>query len=212
MMCAYNTSALEVRPDRCLGLTAIEPCPLVKLQASERPSHKQGGCPCSRNQSQGCPLTCTCMHAHTRYTSKQLIPTEKFVSLSNPIQYSTSSQDSRTPSKGISCMVVPSFLFRHSYLPSMMMNPGFILSSSSLFYCSSVSENILTPLTSWSQPAPSLCSVIAEARSPCSLRLPRETELMSAQGPFVAFAIHRHQSLMHDPHLLGLLHNDAHLS
>lgn len=79
---------------------------------------------------------------HTRYTSKQLIPTEKFATSPNPIQYSSSSQDSRTPSKGISCTVVPSFFFRHSYLPPMMMNPGFFLSSS-LFYCSSVSEKIL---------------------------------------------------------------------
>lgn len=58
-------------------------------------------------------------------------------------------------------MVVPSFLFRHSYLPPFMMNHVFFLSSS-LFCCSSVSEKILTPLTSWSQPASKLCSVIAK--------------------------------------------------
>lgn len=39
-----------------------------------------------------------------------------------------------------------------------------------------------------------------------------ETELMSFQLPFVAFEIHRHQGLMHGPHLRGLLCNDSHLS
>lgn len=128
---------------------------------------KTGWMPLLKESDPGCPLTCICMHActHIRYTSKQLIPTEKFVTSPHPIQYSASSQDSRTPSKGISCTVVPSFLSWHSYLPPTMMNPGFFLSSS-LFYCNSVSEKILTPLTSWSQPAPSLCSVIAEAQSP----------------------------------------------
>lgn len=35
---------------------------------------------------------------------------------------------------------------------------------------------------------------------------------MSFQQPFVAFEIHRHQGLMHGPHLCGLLCNDSHLS
>lgn len=96
------------------------------------------------------------------------------------------------------------------YLPSTGDVPW--LQPPSPFLCSSVSEKNLTSLTSWSKTCPTsmLCDCMSSI--PCSLRLPHETELMSAQGPFVAFAIHRHRSLMHDPHLLGLLRNDAHLS
>lgn len=89
----------------------------------------------------------------------------------------------------------------------MMMKPSFLFF---LQFCLQQESDTIYSLGSKS-PRSELGDCVSPA--PCSLRLPpSETELMSFQWPFVAFEIHRHQGLMHGPHLCGPVCNDSHLS